>query len=156
MKLNEQLGQTITRTVIVNLSDDAEAKDAGEARQGSLKIIFPASLTVNDLLENLCGASSPRVKWQSNQRRKANNKRDWSYTVKPVGRSLDPQAAREALIASMTLEERQALIARLQADLDEKIELREARRNAKVPEDDEVPKVPEADEIPDELPGDLA
>ena len=144
MKLTDTIGTTITRTVIVNLSDDAEAKDAGEARQGSLKIIFPASLTVEDLLENLCGASSPRVKWQSNQRRKADSKRDWSYTVKPVGRSLDPQAAREALIASMTLEERQALIDRLQSELNEKKELQETRKNAEVT-DDEIPETDETE-----------
>ena len=115
MNLTDSIGQTITKLVQVSLADNAEAKDNGENQQGTLKIIFPASLTVNDLIENLCGASSPRVKWQNNQRSKDANKRDWSYTIKPVGRSLDPKAAKEALIASMSAEEKQALIERLQA-----------------------------------------
>lgn len=113
MNLTDSIGQTITKLVQVSLADNAEAKDNGENQQGTLKLIFPASLTVNDLIENLCGASSPRVKWQNNQRSKDANKREWSYTIKPVGRSLDPKAAVEAAIASMSAEEKQALIAKL-------------------------------------------
>lgn len=113
MKLNETIGETITRMVSVTLSDDAEAKENGEVATGTLKIVFPSTLTVGDLIDNLCGASSPRVKWQNNQRGKKADKREWSYMVKPVGRSIDPKAAVEAAIATMSAEEKQALIEKL-------------------------------------------
>ena len=113
MNLTDQIGQTVTKVVSVSLADNAEAKADGDTQQGTLKLVFPASLTVQDLIENLCGASSPRVKWQNNQRGRDAAKREWSYTIKPVGRSLDPKAAVEAAIASMSVEERQALIERL-------------------------------------------
>jgi hypothetical protein len=113
MNLNETIGQTITKVVSVSLADNAEAKADGESQTGTLKIVFPESLTVEDLIQNLCSASSPRVRWQNNQRTKDADKREWSYTVKPVGRSLDPKAAVQAAIASMSDEEKQALIEQL-------------------------------------------
>lgn len=112
MKLTDVLGKTIKRTVAVGIADDAEAKAAGEGQSGTLTLIFPASLTVADLVDNLCGASSPRVKWQNNNRSKQADKRDWTYTIKPVGRAavMDPKTAIEVALASMSAEEKAAFI----------------------------------------------
>lgn len=112
MNLNEQIGETIKRTINVGLSDDADAKKDGETSTGVLTIIFPATLTVGDLIDNLCGASSPRVKWQNNNRSKTADKREWSYVIKPVGRpvQMDPKTAIEMALAAMSPEERAAMI----------------------------------------------
>lgn len=70
MDMNEKLGR-IEREVYLSLSDDEEAKRAGESKQMKVKFILDAGWTVNDLVDRLLTiTTSPRVAFQNANRGK--------------------------------------------------------------------------------------
>lgn len=112
MDLNEKIGTTVSRMVRTKISDNAESKAAGEAVEYSVKFIFDETWTVNELIDRLVSASSPRVTFQNSHRGKT-VPTEWK--VNKAGYKADVPI--EAKIDALSADAKKALYERLKKQL---------------------------------------
>ena len=100
-----------TKTIIVSTRLDKDS----DAQRTELTIDF-SQLTPTDIEEYAC--MTLVVKWQGNIRRKGHIPAKATYVVPKPGTRMVKTA--EEQIAEMTLEQKKALIAKIQADINKK------------------------------------
>lgn len=101
MNLIEQIGQEIRVSIAMSLSDDEESKKAGESTTHNVTFIIPKDWTVQDLVNRMFSASSPRVTFQNKYRGKDTVPKEWTVNKAGARTVVDTHAAKvEMLIAA--------------------------------------------------------
>lgn len=107
MNLTEKIGQEVRVSIAMSLSDDDEAKKAGDSTTHNITFIIPADWTVQNLIDRMFSASSPRVTFQNKYRGKDVVPKEW--TVNKAGART--QATFADLWAALSPEEKAEFIA---------------------------------------------